>query len=283
LILQAKMHMVGAFIPARRKAGFMEEPNTIRPVDIDAAFDFMCSPHVACFNACCRDLNQFLTPYDVLRLARHLEISTGEFLRAYTTSHDGPETGLPVVGLKPAAGDEKKCPFVTDQGCRVYENRPGSCRMYPLARMLRRSRQTAQLAESYVLICEPHCRGFDQGHPVTVRQWIRDQGLVPYNQGNDAMIGVIAVKQQHFPGPVKGELGEKLFMSLYDLDAFRHALCGSVGADCRRIGIPPEAIDGQDDDQVLAFALQYAGQILCHAQGHSAGADSDSGGEMPWT
>lgn len=261
----------------------MEEPNTIRPVDIDAAFDFMCGPHVTCFNACCRDLNQFLTPYDVLRLARHLEMSTGGFLRAYTISHDGPETGLPVVGLKPAGADEKKCPFVTDQGCRVYENRPGSCRMYPLARMLRRSRQTGQLAESYVLICEPHCRGFGQGHPVTVRQWICDQGLMPYNQGNDAMIGVIAVKQQHFPGPVKGELGEKLFMSLYDLDAFRHALCGPVGADCRRIGIPSEAIDGQDDDQVLAFALQYAGQILCHAQGHSAGADSDSGGEMPWT
>ncbi len=99
----------------------METQNSVRPIGPDETFDFSCGPHVPCFNACCRDLNQSLTPYDVLHLARHLEMGTGDFLQAHTVCYQGPETGLPVVSLKPAGGSEKKCPFVTSGGCRVYE------------------------------------------------------------------------------------------------------------------------------------------------------------------
>lgn len=272
-----KMHMVGTFISARRKAGFMEAPNTFRPIDIDEIFDFSCNPAVPCFNACCRDLNQFLTPYDVLRLSRHLQMTTGDFLQAHTVCHTGPETGLPVVGLKPAGGGEKKCPFVTDQGCRVYENRPGSCRMYPLARMLRRSRQTGHLAESYVLICEQHCRGFDGGHPVSVRQWMADQGLSPYNKGNDAMIEVISVKQQHMPGSLESGLRQKLYISLYDLDAFRDGLGGPVGEECRKLGMDCTGRKSWNDERLLDFALQYSGQIMRQASGKAFKNRENSG------
>ena len=40
----------------------------IIPLTADTAFSFDCSPAVPCFNACCRDLNQALSPYDILRL-----------------------------------------------------------------------------------------------------------------------------------------------------------------------------------------------------------------------
>jgi Fe-S-cluster containining protein len=87
-------------------------------------------------------VNQLLTPYDILRLKRHFGISSAEFLETYTTQHIGPETRLPVVSLKTDASDGHTCPFVSPEGCRVYENRPSSCRTYPLARMLSRSRET---------------------------------------------------------------------------------------------------------------------------------------------
>ena len=48
--------------------------NPIRPLDTSQPFCFACSPKVPCFNACCRDLNQVLTPYDVLCLKRFLEM-----------------------------------------------------------------------------------------------------------------------------------------------------------------------------------------------------------------
>ena len=43
-------------------------------------FNFQCHAALACFNKCCRNLNLFLYPYDVLRLSRHLEISTDQFI-----------------------------------------------------------------------------------------------------------------------------------------------------------------------------------------------------------
>lgn len=243
----------------------MKIQNSMQPVGFDETFGFLCGPHVECFNSCCRDLNQFLTPYDVLRLARHLEMVTGDFLQTYTMHYPGPETGLPVVSLKPEGQSDKKCPFVTSEGCTVYENRPGSCRMYPLARMLSRSRQTGALTESYVLIYEPHCRGFDQSKGQSVRQWVADQGLNPYNEANDAMIEVISVKQQALPGPLKEELAQKLFKALYDLDAFRHAFAGTVEPDCRKLGLDTDSLLLDDDSALLCFAMKYAAEILQHA------------------
>ncbi len=53
---------------------------TLISIDPDTPFRFACNPGVACFNECCRDLNQFLTPYDVLRLKRGLGLSSRQFL-----------------------------------------------------------------------------------------------------------------------------------------------------------------------------------------------------------
>ncbi len=256
----------------------MEKDDPIRPLESREVFYFSCGPHVPCFNACCRDLNQFLTPYDVLRLARHLEMDSGEFLEGYTRSHHGPQTGLPVVTLCPVAADEKRCPFVTADGCRVYENRPASCRMYPLARMLRRCRQSGQIKESYALICEDHCRGFEQKVPMTAERWIADQGLARYNELNDAMMDIVSVKQQYLPGPVAGDLAKKLYLPLYDIDGFRRKFSERIEPDCRRIGLETGEPANMGDEELLWFAMRYAGQMLRHEykerQGRQKNADT---------
>lgn len=241
----------------------------VRPIGNREEFCFSCGPHVPCFNECCRDLNQFLTPYDVLRLTRHLGMDSRNFLNTWTTRHAGPETGLPMVSLRPAE-DGKRCPFVASEGCRVYENRPASCRMYPLARMLRRSRKNGRINESYVLICEEHCRGFEQGRPVTPLQWIADQGLERYNELNDAMIEIISIKQQYLPGPLAGEAAEKLFAALYDPDSFRKALSGWAGKDCTKLGLCHDEAERGDDESLVRFAIKYSAGLLQHAS-ESAG------------
>ncbi len=109
-------------------------------LSLDSSFTFRCAPGISCFNLCCRDLNQFLTPYDILRLKRHFGMTSSDFLRRYTAVHTGPQTGLPVVTLKPKEKVFLTCPFVVPEGCLVYENRPSSCRIYPLIRILSRSR-----------------------------------------------------------------------------------------------------------------------------------------------
>ena len=43
----------------------------------DSEFSFACHPGVPCFNACCGDVNIFLTPYDIIRLKQKLGIKIG--------------------------------------------------------------------------------------------------------------------------------------------------------------------------------------------------------------
>jgi Fe-S-cluster containining protein len=185
------------------------------------SFRFSCSPGVPCFNECCRDLNQFLTPYDILRLKNHLGLSSGKFLRKYTSQHTGPESGLPIVTLKPSDPYKLICPFVTETGCRVYKNRPSSCRTYPLMRAVTRSRSTGEMTAQFMMLRESHCLGFEEGKTRTLQQWIDEQGLAVYNENNDKLMHIISLKNQLIQGPLDSKSSHLFHTALYDLDDFR--------------------------------------------------------------
>ncbi len=195
------------------------EPD-LTPISLQESFCFACSPDVPCFNECCRDLNQFLTPYDILRLKNHLRLSSGEFLRKYTSQHIGPESGLPIVTLKPNDPYKLTCPFVTDTGCRVYENRPSSCRMYPLMRAVSRSRSSGEMTAQFMVLRESHCFGFEDGKTRTLRQWIDEQGCAVYNENNDKLMQIISLKNRLVPGPLNIKSSRLFHTALYDLDNF---------------------------------------------------------------
>ena len=196
------------------------EPD-LTAISLQESFRFSCSPDVPCFNECCRDLNQFLTPYDILRLKNHLALSSGEFLRTYTSQHTGPESGLPIVTLKPNDSHKLTCPFVKDTGCRVYENRPSSCRTYPLLRAVSRSRSTGETTAQFMVLRESHCRGFEAGKTRTLQQWIDEQGLAVYNENNDTLMQIISLKNRRIPGPLDLKSSHLFHTALYDLDNFR--------------------------------------------------------------
>ena len=99
-------------------------------------FAFTCHPGVPCFNSCCADVNIVLTPLDVLRMARRLGMNTLEFLETHTSNPITKDLQIPMVMLKMKDADGKPCPFVGDEGCTVYEDRPWACRMYPLGMAL---------------------------------------------------------------------------------------------------------------------------------------------------
>lgn len=187
-------------------------------------FCFNCSPEVPCFNECCRDLNQFLTPYDILRLKKHLGLVSGEFLERYTVSYVGPETGLPVVSLKQDQADNLKCPFVQPAGCSVYSDRPSSCRMYPVARALARNRESGAITEHFALIKEPHCKGFATDGEKSIDRWITGQELTEYNRMNDRLMTLISLKNRLLPGSLAPNLAAQFHLALYDLDNFRQVI-----------------------------------------------------------
>jgi Fe-S-cluster containining protein len=217
---------------------------------------------VACFNECCRDLNQFLHPYDILRLKKGLGLSSGEFLERYTTRHTGPESGLPIVALKAAEAEQLTCPFVTQKGCRVYPDRPSSCRTYPLVRAISRCRQTGRITERFMLLNEPHCLGFNQPEQQTVRQWIKDQDIEIYNHINDRLMEIISLKSRRHPGPLGLKSQQLFYTALYDLDGFRKQIFNHQLLD--KFDVHPQKLAASeiDDTALLEIGIEYIKQVL---------------------
>jgi Fe-S-cluster containining protein len=238
----------------------MKDPE-LTPIGINDAFGFACHKKVPCFNHCCTDLNQALTPYDVLRLKNHLNITAQKFLEKYTVIYTGPATGLPVASLRFTADEEKDCPFVTPQGCAVYEARPSSCRIYPLARALQRSRSDGKLTEHFAILKEPHCKGFEQEGSQTVHQWICRQELEIYHQMNDAMMELIAMKNQLRPGALSAEHEQLTRMAFYDIDTLKEkAEAGQLPA---MQGDHLTPLPEKEDEQAwLAWSLTWIAQVL---------------------
>jgi hypothetical protein len=236
--------------------------DTLLAVSINDSFSFNCHSKIPCFNECCRDLNQFLTPYDVLRIRQFLNLSSPDFLEQYCGQHTGPESGLPVVTLKPVDPESLVCPFLSPAGCRIYESRPSSCRMYPLMRAVSRSRETGQVMEHYALLREPHCLGHVQAGKTTVSRWIQSQGLLPYNEMNDKILDIISLKNQARPGPLDLTTSRFCAMALYDLDTFRRNIFKN--SLLRGLDMDSDALElaRTDDLALLALGMEAVKQVL---------------------
>ena len=189
-------------------------------------------------------------------------MTSGAFLERYTTQHTGPETGLPVIALKPDNALKLKCPFVTESGCSVYNARPASCRMYPLARAISRSRETGKVTEHFALIKESHCRGFEQETTQTVRQWIENQKIFEYNEMNDLLMEIISLKNHTRPGPLNMKSSHSFHIALYDLDRFRpHIFEKGLLNDFHLDSDILEAVK-KDDVELLKLGHRWIKQIL---------------------
>jgi len=228
----------------------------------DEQFRFACSPGVACFNECCRDLNQFLYPYDILRLKKGLGMSSAEFLERYTTQHIGPESGLPIVALQTTDASGLTCPFVTEKGCRVYPDRPASCRTYPLVRAISRNRETGKISEHFMLLKEPHCFGFDAPSSQSVQQWINSQEAGIYNHFNDQLLEIIRLKNQLRPGPLDLKSRHLFYVALYDLDRFKAQIFKNKLLD--EIDVDPQKLAAAktDDTALLEVGMEWVKQTL---------------------
>jgi len=234
----------------------------MRPVNLQSLMRFSCNSKNECFNDCCRDLNQALTPYDALRLKNNLGILSHVFLKTYTSLHYGPESGLPVIEFKPNPDTDHACPFVTSQGCSVYVDRPGSCRMYPLARAIARSRETKIITEYYALIEEPHCKGFGQETSLTVREWLKGQDVDRHNGHNDKLMELISLKNTILPGKLEGHLSDKFYLALYNIDEFREQIFSKDLLD--EFHISDKVLDKvqTDDEALLDLGIEWVKYML---------------------
>jgi Fe-S-cluster containining protein len=243
---------------------------TVEPIRLgsESEFKFKCHPGVACFTQCCRDINIILTPYDIIRLKNKLGLSSEEFLALYTAPQMLEKTGLPVVTLKfldpeGKEPDSKTCPFVRENGCLVYDDRPTTCRYYPLGVASLSHKEDADDVEFYFFVHEPHCLGFKEDKLWTVRQWRKDQGVDIHDQINAEWTDLVVRKRSFPPNMQLTEQTKKMFfMVSYNIDKFREFVFESSFLE--RYELDAAGLNKIKDDEIalLQFGLKWLKWLL---------------------
>lgn len=205
-------------------------------------FHFRCHPGLACFNQCCRNLQFFLNPYDIIRLKQNLGISSGEFIDQHTDVVLRPGHHFPDVLLRMADNREKTCPFLTSSGCGVYKDRPYTCRAFPVEHGLYSDAAAGETRLVYFFRPPDFCLGRHEPTLWTLKTWEADQKAAFYNQMTIAWAEVAWLfKDSPFgeAGP-ESQKGRMAFMAAYNVDGFREFVLGSsflqrykVAADLR--------------------------------------------------
>ena len=228
----------------------------------EAPLGFACHPGVPCFTECCRELDLVLSPYDVLRLRKRLQLTSGQFLDRFVIVEWDASLIFPTCSLTMVDDGRASCVFVRETGCSVYTDRPGSCRAYPLGRGTSLG-ENGGACESLVLVREPHCRGFSDSCSQTVHAYLDDQGLAPYNRFNDALLPLVQhrrVRDGSFL-PTRYQL-DQYMLALYDPDQFRRQM--NEGRIALQRSLTPAQLAGLtgDDEQLLLLAIRWLLQEL---------------------
>jgi Fe-S-cluster containining protein len=220
-------------------------------------FCFGCHSKLDCFTQCCADVTIMLTPFDVLRLARRTGLSTGEFLSQHTITPVSKELQLPVVVLKLGEDEARRCPFVAEEGCSVYEDRPWACRMYPIGMGIPPARAGEEPQPVYFFFEDAYCHGRTEGRQWSVAEWRENQGIEEREEMERGFREIVS-----HPWFIGGrQLGPKrmqmFHMACYDLDAFRRFVFESTFLD--RFILEKDLIAElrNRDDALLQFAFRW--------------------------
>lgn len=218
-------------------------------------FQFKCHNGLSCWTLCCRNPGLFLTPYDILRLKKRLNVKSAEFLEKHTKTVLDPQLGLPVTRL--AMGNDGACPFVSAAGCSVYADRPTSCRIYPLGQAASSGAQGKPGEHIFFKVEEDYCKGWDEISVWKLEDWVLDQGATGYNVHNEALVKLAFHPALGEPGAIDERKLGMIHMALYDLDTFRRFIFETTFLV--KFAVDDETLKKirDDDEELMRFAARW--------------------------
>ena len=219
-------------------------------------FSFRCHNGMECFTKCCAALRLLLTPYDILRMKNRLGLTSDEFLLMHTETRFDAHPRFPMVFLKMRLEDEK-CPFVTPEGCSVYQDRPGACRIYPIGRASMKVEQEKEAREKFFLVREEHCLGFREERTWTIEEWTADQGLDEYSAMNDLWLDIISSPRSLGPEKEIHRKTQMFFMASYNLDKFRKFVFESRFLHLFDVDSKVSERLAKDDRELMLFSFKW--------------------------
>ncbi|MDP6269685.1 MAG: YkgJ family cysteine cluster protein [Alphaproteobacteria bacterium] len=242
------------------------EPVRLKETD---TFCFHCRPEVACWNVCCHGADVTLTPYDILRLTSRLELEAADFLARFTAPAIWGPAGLPVAKLRMEGIEgEGPCPFMVEAGCTVYQDRPATCRYYPLGFGSFKTKDADAVDDFFFLVKEGHCTGHAEAKTQSVAEFHHEQGLADYDRINrgwiDVLMKMASWKTMGGPGgeDVSQQTKQMFFLVSTDIDGFRRFVFETKFLES--YDIDDEVIERlrHDDEALLQLGFDWLKSVM---------------------
>lgn len=225
-------------------------------------FNFGCHPGLACFTTCCKNVDMYLFPYDIIRLKNCTGMHSEHFLRNHTQLTYGSNPYFPSVMMK--LTDDKWCPFLAPEGCSAYKDRPSSCRTYPIERAVDRTPERKTPMDYYFLTNHSYCLGHGESGIFSVKDWMRNQKIDTFNVMNDLWAEIESVFMTNpWKGEGRGGPQQQLaFMVCYNVDGFRDYMYSNALLRQFRISGNQKKSIETDDSELLKFGFQWLKLLL---------------------
>ena len=238
----------------------------VQPIKLDgnSKIQFNCHTNVSCFNACCKQADLTLTPYDILKLKDHLGMTSAEFLKKHTVPFQIDGQGLPGVKMK-TTDDEPTCLLMDpEKGCTVYEARPSACRYYPVGLMNMKAFKANSPEQHYFIVKEDHCQGHCEDNTLTVDEYRQQQGIPEYDEFNWPWYQLVLKKKSS--GPTIGNPSDMsldfFFMCSYDVDRFRKFVSSPNFRNVYDLEDDFYNTLLEDDYELVKFGFRLCAQVL---------------------
>ncbi|MBL6928991.1 MAG: YkgJ family cysteine cluster protein [Rhodospirillales bacterium] len=234
---------------------------------LDDRFQFSCHPGVSCWNKCCHGSDITLTPADILRLSAHFTMTPAEFLAAYTFPAINERSGLPVAKLNMDDGDGA-CPFVAEEGCTVYANRPLTCRYYPIGSASVKMKEDDSRNDFNFLVKESFCCGHDADKSQTIGEFRAEQGVEDYDRINRGWIDILMkmASWKTLGGPqgkdISKQTKQMFFMVSTDVETFRRFVFASKFTDTYEVDAQTLEAVKTDDVALLGLGFDWMKNVL---------------------
>ncbi len=236
----------------------------IQPLQLSAedTIQFRCHPDIACFNQCCQCSDIQLTPYDILRLKNRFGLTSNQFLSTYTVPFEMDSDGMP--GVKILTKDDGACPFVEKKGCSVYEDRPSTCRYYPIGLLSMREQDSPTDEDYFFIVKEEHCLGHQEPRELTIGQYRQEQNIIDYDEINREWRQIVLKKRSAGPGIGKPSIRSYQFFFLlsYNLDGFRDFIQTTGFSEVYDVDAATLEQLKTDELALLQFSFKLLKQVL---------------------
>jgi len=131
---------------------------------------------------CCHHNEVMLNPYDIMEMAKFLNMPSLAFVMEYVSIHIGGDSHLPIAMLKQIQGGE--CAFLKDRKCSIHPAKPKICRAFPLAVVTEFDPKTGKAKTGYIQTKHISCPGTKSSKTIIFEQFRKQADLKRYDEGS---------------------------------------------------------------------------------------------------